>query len=218
MTKHCDAALSLTFRTNELGQSILRLSVELLPPNQRRSHQELTVVDTRSDAHVKGKGKGVEDNTRTQSFRLPDYIILPCRLSSIAISIFTLRHISNIAISTIPATTASASYHALRALALAFEELSDSESMAIPEDSGKLRKEDERVVGRLRDRLRSWHRRSSTSGSSNGGGGGKLLKAPPNDVSMGKTRTIKRDLRVLSNEEETEGAGAREGAMGKGGD
>ncbi|GAA5946446.1 hypothetical protein JCM3765_000245 [Sporobolomyces pararoseus] len=222
-SRHCTAAASLEFRPDDEGYTIIRLVVTILPPDDpdSHSHRELTVEHpaTTPPAHS-GKGKGKsrsyfhssssapsQDPSSLSSlatFQLPDSVHLPCRLSNLAIQLYTLRHLASIARSTQPAKEGgTASYQALRELSIALENLTSIAQSRLERDAsshqgpshyraqsgggGGMNRSDEneRLLTRLRDRLRRLKR---------GGGGptnensypntsptkpNKLVKAPP---------------------------------------
>ncbi|GAA5869132.1 hypothetical protein JCM16303_000368 [Sporobolomyces ruberrimus] len=225
-TRHCTAAASLEFRPDDEGYTIIRLVVTILPPDdpESHSHRELTVEHpvTTPPASNNSKGKGKarsyfqhsspsssapssDPNATLAAFHLPDSVHLPCRLSNLAIQLYTLRHLASIARSTQPAKEGgTASYQALRELSTALEGLTaiaqsrqdrDTSSSQGPSHyryqsgggvaptRGGGGDDNERLLTRLRDRLRRLKR---------GGGGGnenapytsptkpnKLVKAPP---------------------------------------
>ncbi|GAA5986254.1 hypothetical protein JCM5350_007601 [Sporobolomyces pararoseus] len=224
-SRHCTAAASLEFRPDDEGYTIIRLVVTILPPDDpdSHSHRELTVehpTTTPPAHHGKGKGKSRSyfhssssapnpDSSSLSSlatFHLPDSVHLPCRLSNLAIQLYTLRHLASIARSTQPAKEGgTASYQALRELSISLDNLTSIAQSRLERDAsshqgpshyraqsgggggGEMNRSDEneRLLTRLRDRLRRLKR---------GGGGGanensypntsptkpnKLVKAPP---------------------------------------
>lgn len=195
--RHCESSLSLSFRKNDEGESVLRLTISLLRPNHPAPSHELYISSPSFQVIGKGKGKA-PSRPVSPTFLLPDHQVLPLRLSQIAISLYTLRQLAGIALSTQPAKEASESYHALRTLAISINEL------AREHDSTDLKKVDEnarnneRLVFRLKERLRKFG--GLGSGGNNGSDGGKkLTKIPAGPVS--RTRNLGREERVLSVEE-----------------
>lgn len=211
-TRHCTAAASLEFRPDDEGYTIIRLVVAILPPDDPESHahRELTVEHPSSTPPGKGKGKArsyfqssstvPSDNSTLATFHLPDSVHLPCRLSGLAIQLYTLRHLASIARSTMPAKEGAApGYHALRELATALERLTavaagrqqrdTASSQALPNygnqsgGGGGRADENERLLTRLRDRLRRL-KRGSTANENNTTSPtkpNKLVKAPPRE-------------------------------------
>lgn len=114
-------------------------------------------------------------------------------MSSLAIHLYTLRHLANIALSTQPAKDAAPSYHALRTLGSAISSLaaehSNSHAQELHREQTKV--DEERLLGKLRDRLR----RLKPGG---GAQGAKLLKPPPVQQAQ-RTQQVPRRERVLSN-------------------
>lgn len=171
---------------------MIRLTITLLSSDQYHTFHELSIVPsspTSSPINSKGKAKARLAST---IFELPDHQILPTRLNSIAISLYTLRHLSNIAASTQASKDASLSYLNLRTLATSISELAKEHDLSSNEGVETKGKEEDRLVTRLKDRLRRL-----------GGGGGKsssakLSKAPP---SADRTRAVEREERVLADEE-----------------
>lgn len=210
----CDMALSLSFGQSQAQiddqrndfMPVIRLTATLLHPHEA-SHDptELTVqvptlqttnasrtqrvLGSSSSGGVnKGKGKASGPTSRPPaSFLLPDHVVLPTRLSSIAVSLYSLRHLALIAQSTQPAKTASPSYHALRLLAEQIQALSrdsaaqravvaerrktgntqEDSRLGVAGSSGGrtgVREHDD-LVGRLRERLRRMRGASSAQGS-----------------------------------------------------
>lgn len=190
-SRHCEASLSLDFRQDDEGIPVLRLTISLLCPNHSSLPQELSMSTT----PVVGKCKSRFSSSPTL-FDLPDHIVLPMRLSSIAISLYTLRHLAGIALSTQPSKDAAPSYHALRHLAQSISSLvtEHQETVLAREHS---RREDERLLGKLRDRLRRMKPKP------NGNQGAKLLKPPPVAQAQ-RTQPLSRRSRVLSLDAEGE--------------
>ncbi|KAM0747968.1 hypothetical protein T439DRAFT_328629 [Meredithblackwellia eburnea MCA 4105] len=187
---HCEAALSLEFRRNDEGDGVVRLSINLLAANHPPTPQELSVTSlTPSSGGGKGKGKAkiVDNNINATSaallvqphttFLLPDHTVLPTRLSLIAISLYSLRHLAGIALSTQPSKEPSPSYLALRDLGSAISDLANERMMTVVVGSGsnksggnpmgrgdiqRHKQDQERLITRLRDRLR-WRKLTSSS-------------------------------------------------------
>ncbi|ORY88853.1 hypothetical protein BCR35DRAFT_350764 [Leucosporidium creatinivorum] len=162
--RHCDASLSLSFRHDDLGSSILRLTISLLPVHEH-SHSpdpELTIASPPPALnHSTGKGKGkarAPTSTPSTTFLLPDHLVLPTRLSSTAHTLYSLRHLAQIALSTQPSKHASPSYHALRALAQSIQQLALVSSKASAGEGksglGAGGRGQDDLVGRLRERLK----------------------------------------------------------------
>ncbi|GAA5852518.1 hypothetical protein JCM8547_002527 [Rhodosporidiobolus lusitaniae] len=119
----CAALASLEFRDDDEEERVVRLVVELVDPREGRgvaTHREIKVThpralgeEGREEKGMKaGKGKGkaraVEEEgkaARLATFSLPDVLHLPTRLSSIAIQLFTLRHLASIARATQPSSS-----------------------------------------------------------------------------------------------------------------
>ncbi|GAA6061640.1 hypothetical protein JCM10212_002517 [Sporobolomyces blumeae] len=252
-TRHCTAEASVEFRPDDEGFTIIRLLVAILPPNDPDSHthRDLTVEHPGSTPPANGKGKGKAKSyfpsaaTSTErfplvTFHLPDSVHLPCRLSSLAIQLYTLRHLASIARSTQPAKEGAApGYLALRELSIALDDLAKvaherkkqeheptgvrpSPAVSIPDDNDPGGRtsgdENERLLTRLRDRLRRLKRGSTTSEPASGQWQGqgapglvdsaptrpnKLVKAPPRDHAPRisapiATQQLPRRQRVLS--------------------
>lgn len=105
----CAATASLEFRSDDEDVPILRLVLALLPPRDPASHQavhrELCVQKSQSSSGAKGKGKARAGGPApSSSFLLPDVVHLPARLSSLAIQLYSLRHLASIARATQPST------------------------------------------------------------------------------------------------------------------
>lgn len=178
MPRRNDVALSLQFLADEEGSAV-RLTIELLPFDHSNGHHELSVVD------AGGKGKG-RDDLRDIIFDLPDLLVLPTRLASISVMLYTLRHLASIASNTQASRKSSPSYYALRRLSSAIQALSP------PRLAGG---NSERLVTRLRDRLTSWRARGPALTREPSA---KLSKRPP---AMQRTDAVSRDVRVLANDE-----------------
>ncbi|GAA6014110.1 hypothetical protein JCM10207_006099 [Rhodosporidiobolus poonsookiae] len=142
-SRRCGATASLEFRPDDEGLPVVRLVVSLLPPTDPASHlplhYELSVTrHSPPPASLGSNGKGKQRASAPlanpsaagqATFSLPDALHLPARLSSLAIQLYTLRHLASIARATQPARSppppsafsASGSsaegYLALRALA-----------------------------------------------------------------------------------------------------
>lgn len=212
--KHCDAALSLSFRHDDLGASILRLTISLLPPtHDHSSNTELTIASPPSALGSNGKGKGkarAPTTAKATTYLLPDHLVLPTRLSSTAHTLYSLRHLAQIALSTQPSKNASPSYHALRSLAQSIQQL----ALGAASGGGERNRGQEDLVGRLKERLRRMRgsRQGEVSGGAAGGSGGggtatqgtKLVKIPPQSA-MERTTAVRRRDRVLSAEVDAEG-------------
>lgn len=142
---------------------------------------------------------------------LPDHIALPSRLANSAHTLYSLRHLAQIALSTQPSKHASPSYHALRSLAQSIQQLASTQQQQQSnelgsEAGGTAPPKGDDLVGRLRDRLRRMrgNRVGSTSGGSNGAGSSsaaKLQKAPPLTV-VERTQAVRRRERVLTADDE----------------
>jgi len=215
--RHCDASLSLSFRHDDLGSSILRLTISLLPAHEH-SHTpdpELTIASPPAALNSNGKGKGkarASTASPSTTYLLPDHLVLPTRLASTAHTLYSLRHLAQIALSTQPSKHASPSYHALRSLAQSIQQLALTSSKANAGDGkavlGAGGKGQDDLVGRLRDRLKRMRRAKEVSreGGAGGGGGGapirpsssgaKLVKIPTEAVA--RTTAVRRRDRVLS--------------------
>ncbi|GAA5840832.1 hypothetical protein JCM9279_001233 [Rhodotorula babjevae] len=112
-SQRCAATARLEFRPDDEGLPVLRLVVALVPPSEAASHlaehRELSVShQARREADGKGKGKGCAQAAPAvasplATFALPDLLHLPTRLSSLAIQLYTLRHLAGIARATQPA-------------------------------------------------------------------------------------------------------------------
>ncbi|GAA5910184.1 hypothetical protein JCM8208_006752 [Rhodotorula glutinis] len=140
-SQRCAATARLEFRPDDEGLPVLRLVVALVPPSEAASHlaehRELSVSHpARREADDKGKGKGRAQASAAHAatsplatFALPDLLHLPTRLSSLAIQLYTLRHLAGIARATQPAQQASSpdghetGYSAMRELADAISAL-----------------------------------------------------------------------------------------------
>ncbi|KAK4701085.1 hypothetical protein P7C70_g5152, partial [Phenoliferia sp. Uapishka_3] len=189
-SRHCDASLSLEFRPNDEGTGVIRFTMSLLPPNHSFSTPELALVPPTPPASIKGKGRAATlPSTR---FILPDHPVLPMRMSSLAISLYTLRHLANIALSTQPAKDAAESYHALRSLGLAISNLAREHSGKGEVKREQAKAEEEKLMGKLKERLRRMK-----PGHSGGGGGNKLVKPPPPEP-LPRTQQLSRREGVLS--------------------
>lgn len=105
----CAANAALEFRPDDEGLPVARLVISLVPPQESTfrlaAHRELSVkMGDGSSALTKGKGKARASTAAPQmSFELPDIIHLPTRLSSLAIQLYSLRHLASIARATQPA-------------------------------------------------------------------------------------------------------------------
>ncbi|GAA5975750.1 hypothetical protein JCM10908_005269 [Rhodotorula pacifica] len=136
----CAATASLEFRSDDEGVPILRLVLSLLPPRDPSSHQaihrELRAEKTQLSGYSgKGKGKARAGSVPASSFLLPDVVHLPARLSSLAIQLYSLRHLASIARATQPSdpvplqgssSGAVEGYSALRELADAIAHLAQA--------------------------------------------------------------------------------------------
>lgn len=107
-SNRCAATASLEFRSDDEEVPILRLVLTLLPPRDPASHQavhrELCVQKSQSTSGAKGKGKARAGPAPSSSFLLSDVVHLPARLSSLAIQLYSLRHLASIARATQPST------------------------------------------------------------------------------------------------------------------
>lgn len=213
--RHCDASLSLSFRHDDLGSSILRLTISLLPAHDH-SHTpdpELTIASPPSNLNSNGKGKGkarAASSSPSTTYLLPDHLVLPTRLSSTAHTLYSLRHLAQIALSTQPSKHASPSYHALRSLAQSIQQLALASTRA-SDGGGKSGlgaggKGQDDLVGRLRDRLKRMRGTKDAKRGGDGGGtgairpsssGAKLVKIPPTEA-VARTTVVRRRDRVLS--------------------
>ncbi|GAA5932543.1 uncharacterized protein JCM15063_001256 [Sporobolomyces koalae] len=199
-----------------------------------QSHRELTVEHpamTPPAHHGKGKGRAKSyfsssssasaETSTLATFHLPDSVHLPCRFSNLAIQLFTLRHLASIARSTQPAKEGgTAGYQALREFSFALDHLSSVNASRLHRDTSSTEEqsrygsvsgaggradENERLLTRLRDRLRRLKRGGSeqplhaTPPRPN-----KLTKAPPRDlvpkdsIAARSTQQLPRTERVLS--------------------
>ncbi|GAA5961335.1 hypothetical protein JCM21900_004486 [Sporobolomyces salmonicolor] len=261
--QHCSATATLEFRPDDEGYTVLRLGVALLPPDdpsataRYHAHGELTVEHPGElPGSGKGKGKGKSRSYFTPSspdkpllatFHLADVLNLPSSLSSLAIQLYTLRHLASIARSTQPAKEGpAAGYLALRELSDAIEALSmvsamrkeraassrvrrvSSVMVGSEPGSGPARgaggrgafpvaDENERLLARLRDRLRRLKLSSTThNGRNSPSRPNKLLKPPPKDYvpTVQRVQQVPRSERILSvqtlNEPELEDRGQEE--------
>ncbi|GAA5904410.1 hypothetical protein JCM6882_008903 [Rhodosporidiobolus microsporus] len=113
----CAAEARLEFRPDDEGGEVVRLVVELVRPEEALArlarHRELSVeypVLSSSSAEHGGGGKGkgkaraapAAPSSKIATFSLPDVLHLPTRLSSLAIQLYTLRHLASIARATQP--------------------------------------------------------------------------------------------------------------------
>ena len=212
--RHCDGALSLSFRNDDTGASILRLTFSLLPPYEHGSapDPELTLASPPAALSSTGKGKGKARESAASSpsttYMLPDHISLPSRLANSAHSLYSLRHLAQIALSTQPSKEAGPSYHALRSLALSIQQLASARpqpgaSSAANVGGAQSGAKGDDLVGRLRERLRRLKGSKATSSSAAGGsnGGAKLQKAPPLAI-VERTTAVRRRERVLTADDE----------------
>ncbi|KAK4051927.1 hypothetical protein OIV83_002632 [Microbotryomycetes sp. JL201] len=134
----CEASLSLSFDKLDSGDLVVRLTVALSSVASTDEHAELRLlgsatsdVDALRDSESKGKARATSFERAV--FVLPDRIVLPARLSQMAISLHSLRHVAQIAISTVPAPDATAEFFALRTLALKIKALSVASASALTE-------------------------------------------------------------------------------------
>ncbi|BGP38818.1 hypothetical protein JCM10449v2_002756 [Rhodotorula kratochvilovae] len=198
--QRCAATARLEFRPDDEGLPVLRLVIALVPAGEADAHlgahRELSV--SRPPAPPEGKGKRPASSAAAQqplaSFALPDLLHLPTRLSSLAIQLYTLRHLAGIARATMPAARSpgphgtAAGYPALRELADAIGALAraaqdrEREKVRAPPPPQEQRRaeaprreqqpppppeeQNARLVTRLRDRLRRLKRRSAPVASS----------------------------------------------------
>lgn len=142
-SRRCAAEANLEFRQDDEGNPVIRLVLSLLPSDDPASnlpvHRELSVShpfppSSPGATDPKGKGKGKaksrapDDSPHPQrdqtTFSLPDVLHLPTRLSSLAIQLYTLRHLASIARATQPSVSPGSvgrdpqsGYGALRELA-----------------------------------------------------------------------------------------------------
>ncbi|GAA6027904.1 hypothetical protein JCM8097_001774 [Rhodosporidiobolus ruineniae] len=207
----CAAAASLEFRPDDEGVLVLRLTVQLLTPEDglREEERELSVFQysPAGPAGDKGKGKGKQRAASpcsssagtTTTYHLPDVLHLPARLSSLAIQLYTLRHLASIARATQPARSPpplaalspssgavgpkAEGYLALRALADSIADLGraarerqrsaqpsreatprgpvvSASPVPVPASTAEDANPNQRLVDRLRDRLRRLKRHS----------------------------------------------------------
>lgn len=196
--------MTLDFRLNDEETGVVRLNIHLLSPNQSNQLSDLTLVTP-----PPAKGKAISQQMTTQTFQLADNLVLPLRLSAIPVALYTLRHLSGIY-----NTFESENPHAqsYRALAIALKRLSDEHHP--PTESAD---SSERLVRRLRDRLRFWRTKEKDGNVLVGStappkvareGRAKLLKPPP---PSNRTRNVDRDVRILTAENERESASSAEG-------
>jgi len=138
-SQRCAATARLEFRPDDEGLPVLRLVVALVPPSEAASHlaehRELNVTHPAPrESADKGKGKARAQPAAAAAwpfatFALPDLLHLPTRLSSLAIQLYTLRHLAGIARATQPAQQAhspdghESGYSAMRELADAISAL-----------------------------------------------------------------------------------------------
>ncbi|GAA5869611.1 hypothetical protein JCM3774_005493 [Rhodotorula dairenensis] len=197
-SKRCAATAALEFRSDDEDIPVLRLVLALMPPRDPASHhathRELRVQKSQHDGGGKGKGKAKAGAPPASSFLLPDVVHLPARLSSLAIQLYSLRHLASIARATQPSTPVSLQasttatvegYPALRELADAISALAHAAqtrrygndgaapgepcppSMRAAGSGGVVAAapdQTERLVDRLRARLRGLKRNRTTDG------------------------------------------------------
>ena len=201
-SRHCDASLTLDYRRDDEETGVVRLNIHLLPSNQSNVLSDLTLL-----IPPPAKGKPISQQMSIQTFQLADNCVLPLRLSSIAVSLYTLRHLSGI-YNTFESNNHLLNSHATayRALAIAIKRLSDEHHPPI--ESNPADRSNERLVRRLRDRLRFWRTKegkvvvgSPAPSRATREGRAKLIKPPPPSK---RTRNVDRDIRVLTAENERE--------------
>lgn len=191
-SSRCAATATLEFRSDDEGILVMRLVLTLLPPKDPASHEavhrELRVQKTPHRSY-KGKGKmRAVPAPASTAFLLPDVVHLPARLSSLAIQLYSLRHLASIARATQPSQPLSTKvpshaegYAALRELADAIAILAqaaqsrrtttastpagsrsgDDYPQEAATDTGDGPDQNQRLVDRLRSRLRGLKRNRS---------------------------------------------------------
>ncbi|KAK4058287.1 hypothetical protein OIO90_000444 [Microbotryomycetes sp. JL221] len=138
----CEASLSLSFDKNIAGDHIIRLTTALSASsalNAFNEPPELKMIDGNSASFQqsisgdqgKGKARATSSTAARAVFVLPDRIVLPARLSQIAISLHSLRHVAQIALSTQPAEYATEEFYALRTLAVRIKALGVVNSITV---------------------------------------------------------------------------------------
>lgn len=198
--------MTLEFRRDDEETGVVRLNVHLLPPNQSNQLSDLTLL-----IPPPAKGKSIAQPMTIQTFQLADNLVLPLRISSIAVSLYTLRHLSEI-YNTFDSNDNLSNTHAkaYRSLAIAIKRPSDEHHPPIESNGGE--RSNERLVRRLRDRVRFWRTKgkddnvvveSPSSSRVARDGRAKLIKpSPPSN----RTRNVDRDVRILTAENERESA------------
>lgn len=106
---------------------------------------------------------------------LPDAVVLPTRLAQLAVTLFTLGHLAGIAVSTQSSKEATDSYKELRKLGglianLAATNRESAAAAAGAEGQGSGGAGDDKLIGRLKERLRRLRKGQSTSNGPNGAG------------------------------------------------
>lgn len=119
----------------------VRLTVRILEDGQ-----ELALEASEAQKSRKGKGWGRVETEEERKHLLTDPLVLPCRFSGIAVTLFTLGQLAGIACSTAAGTDATSAYRALKRLGQSISRLED-ESGARTNGLG--------LVERLRKRLRN---------------------------------------------------------------
>ncbi|KAM0788298.1 hypothetical protein ACM66B_001441 [Microbotryomycetes sp. NB124-2] len=125
--RRCEASLSLSFDELDSGELVVRLTAASSSVASTQEHSELRLLESTSrSSDGKGKARARENLFERAVFVLPDRLVLPARLSQVAISLHSLRQVAQIAASTVPAEDASDEFYALRALAARIKSLSIS--------------------------------------------------------------------------------------------
>lgn len=127
---------SLGGNSNEVGYipGIVRLSIKLTTPGIHEPVEESEIC----------RGKRPSSGS-PRRHPIADPVIVPCRFSGLAVTLFTLGQLAGIACSTAAGNDATDAYRALRAL---------GQSIALLERGAAARNRTRGLVVRLRDRLR----------------------------------------------------------------
>lgn len=72
----------------------MRLNIELLAANHAPVQQELAVKTANTTSTPQGKATGTAGAASLDTFSLPDQVVLPVRLSSLAITLHSLRNLA----------------------------------------------------------------------------------------------------------------------------
>ena len=157
-----EADLTAEFRAMpQGGLSCVRLGINLVHVDGTSSSASSSPIDLKSKsttrASRKFKGKTVAGpRTTTTTVLLPDRLSLPTTLSALAARLFTIRHLSSIAASTLAAKDATLHYHDLRHLGREIEDLASEhggkEGSAAQDQEAKA--DELRLIQRLRERLK----------------------------------------------------------------